>query len=106
MSVIDAICVIEISADTLAELGNRGNLLIEQLAMKYPVDCTLFDDCGEKLAEWALGERDDETVYSQEAIADRWRRSRGGVTLLLEDADGQVGEVALIVVGECEESQR
>jgi hypothetical protein len=97
MSVIDAIYASELSAEKLHELGDRGNVLIEQLAMRYPVKCQLFGSCGERLAVWTLGERNDETAYGRESIEDRWERSAAGVTLLLTDSRGRIAEVVLVV---------
>jgi hypothetical protein len=105
MSVVDCICVAEVTGETLVRLAVRGNALIESCGLRYPVKCTLFGSYAERLATWVLGERDEETVYGYDSMAERWARSTGGVTLVLEDSEGQAAEVALIVVGQCEELQ-
>jgi hypothetical protein len=97
--VIDAIYGSEVNEQNLNELARHGDVLIEACGMKYPIACTLFGDSGEQLAAWPLGGCAD-TVSSYDTIEERWARSTGGVTLRLESADGQIGEVALIIGAE------
>jgi hypothetical protein len=94
---IDCIYAAEVTGDKLKELGIRGNEVIERHRLTYPISCSLHAASGEKLASWTLGIGDDGGNNCQYDEATRWEKSARGVTLLLQDAAGEVAEVSLIL---------
>jgi hypothetical protein len=92
---IETIFSDEVSAEKLEQLAARGEQLIEALGMRPPIRCTLSDTRGAKLREFVLGEgiAADEGMYAEEM----WRKSDRGVTLTIQDREGRVAEISLVV---------
>jgi hypothetical protein len=94
---LDCIYSAEVTGDKLKELGIRGHEVIENRGLVFPIRCSLHSAGGERLASWVLGVGDDGTTNCQHDMEQRWEKSAHGVTLLLQDAAGEVAEVSLIV---------
>jgi hypothetical protein len=84
-----------LSAQTVRELGTRGDRLIEELQMQYPIDCFLYDSRGCRLASFKLGDPEPAENFCDEAEARR--RCSAGATLTLTDSLGRTAEVVLQV---------
>lgn len=81
----------QVSPEQLAALGERGELLIEQIGLRGPIACHLFGDDGQCIARFVRGRREVEFFTATH------RRTQWGASLLLNDGTGRAVEVFLVV---------
>jgi hypothetical protein len=79
---------------TLDKLAARGDELIASCALKHPIRVSVFSRYGCKVTSFTLDHRDDDHDLDVNGL---WEQSAQGVILKIEDCDGKVIELSLVV---------